>query len=268
MLAAFSASAVPSVAAAEPAFRLPPSLENWRAGDDRWFASTTAIGGTQLKAAAEVGYGRPFWRAVSLQASGMVTPTFAQTGAHLVGALPLAQLHLGWTAQSFFSRGTLPLEESYSADDVNQTNGRARYSNLEVLLVGRIPLRPFVLFVRDQVFWAPWLDEQTALPAVQHFTLRPPWANVLQAFPMWTLGEDAWLRVGLASEVIWPGGDSTVLVRLGPAFSADLTAHTDLWTFVSVPLMSPDDVGVRNEFFGGLVLRYRWATGERPPAFP
>jgi hypothetical protein len=85
---------------------------------------------------------------------------------------------------------------------------------------------------------------------------------------MWTWGDDARWRAGAASEFIWPGGDASLLLRLGPAFSADLTAHTDVWTFLNLPVLSPDEVGLRNEFYGGVVLRYRWASGEIAPRFP
>lgn len=255
-------------ARAEATLRLPPTLENWRKGDERWFTGATLVGGTQLRAVASAGYGRPHWTSVSVEVSGLVAPTYAQSGAHLVGSLPLVQLQLGWVAQSFFRSGTMPLADSYTEAQLDGAGGRARYSNLDALLIGRIPLRPFVLFVRQQVFWAPWLDADTAVPAVQRFTLRPPWANVTQVFPMWTWGDDARFRIGAASEFIWPGGGASLLLRLGPAFSADLTAHTDVWTFLNVAVLSPDDVGIEDELYGGVVLRYRWASGEPEPAFP
>jgi hypothetical protein len=254
--------------AAESRERLPATAENFRSGQSRWFVQSSLSVGMPSRGANGVGYGKPYFRSISLDAVGFATPFFTQAGLALTLGLPIAQLELGAARVRSFESAPLPRQAHYSARDIRSYPGHVTYSALNATLYGLVPLPPFVIPLRAQLVYAPGLGGETALLEPNRYVFRPPLTGFVRLFPMIAIGGLAGPRAGAVTEVIWPGGSAPVIVRVGPSFSADLSAHTDVTVFAEVPLTSPDELKLRYGLGAGVSLRYRAATGERSPDFP
>lgn len=260
--------ASPALGADERPAKLPLTLDHFSRTTPRWFAESSTTVGFPTRGATGIGYGQPFWRAISLDAIGFMTPFFTQAGVAVTGSLPLVQLELGAARVRTFGVGTLPKQERYTTRELDAHAGHATYSALNATLFGAVPLRPLPVVLRGQLVATPWLEERSAVLEQNRFVLRAPLAGFVRAFALVLLGDSGNLRVGTVAESIWPGAGAAAIVRLGPCLTADLTSHTDLTLFASVPVTSPDDLALRHGAGGSVAFRYRLATGESAPRLP
>jgi hypothetical protein len=245
-------------------------LSYWQEGNPRFFAAARVEVGLYVKPQVAVGYGKPYWANATLEAFGISTTSFAAAYAGVRGSLPFFDLRIGARDTYSYSRSFLPMKDRYEAADVSEPHGpRARYLSLETELTGVLPafagyIFPVVTIYR--IVDAP--EDRYLFDESLRGVLKPPWIMGLRLGYVKNFGEGDFLKLGVLSELVVLPGRSNDIVRLGPAATVKLTDHLDAQGTITFVVASPDSLGIWSGPFGVLGVVYRWATGDRHPAFP
>jgi hypothetical protein len=161
-------------------------------------------------------------------------------------------------------------KEHYDTDDVNHPQGPlARYLSLETELSGVIPA--FGGFVFPVVTIYRVVDTPDGMYLFDESLrgiLKPPWIMGFRLGFVEGFGRGDFIKAGLLSELVVVPGRNDSIVRLGPAALVTLTDHLDAQGTITFVLAGPDSLGIWNGPFGVLGFVYRWASGDRHPAFP
>jgi hypothetical protein len=261
-------------ALAEPKAELQPAektkLSYWEDGDPRWFAASRTELGLYAKQQIAVGYGMPYWANTSVEAFVMSTTSFAAGYAGLRGSLPFLDLRIGARDTYAYSRSFLPVKDHYDSADVSEPRGpRARYLSLETELTATLPafagyIFPVVTIYR--IVDAP--EGQYLFDESLRGILKPPWIMGFRLGYVKNFGHDDFLKAGVLVEYIVLPGRPDNIVRVGPAATVKLTDHLDAQGTITFVIASPDSLGIWSGPFGVLGVVYRWATGDKHPAFP
>jgi hypothetical protein len=246
-------------------------LPYWGAGKTRAFAAATFEAGVIFyRTTVAVGYGRPHWSWIGAEGYSVVSPDGASLYAGLRGTLPQFEMRAGFRNTFTMDEFMLPPKESYTRLDAEYENTvRSRYHAFEAEMSGAIAVpggSVFGVATYFSIFNAPepyYLYEEIMKVIVAKPHLLRLRAGYV-AIPTW----EGTLRVGIAGEVIGDPGRGMFHVRLGPAFSVALTHHLDVAGTLAVVVSSPDSIGLLGADLGSLLLRYRWATGDKWPEFP
>ena len=245
-------------------------LSYWDHGDPRLFVAARVEAGLYVKPQISVGYGKPYWINTSAEAYGISTTSFGAGYAGIRGTLPFLDLRIGARYTYSYYRSFLLPKQSYVAEDVSQPAGPlARYPSLETELAGVVPALAGYFFPVVTIY------RIVDTPADRYLfdeslrgVLKPPWIIGLRLGYVKSFGHDEFIKVGALSELVLLPGRSDSIVRLGPAAQVSLTNHLEAIGTITFVLASPDSLGIWNGPFGVLGLVYRWATGDRNPAFP
>ncbi len=236
----------------------------WSRGSSRLFMSSRLEAGlVYAKPQVAVGYGRPFWSWVGVEAFGLTTNSFGGGFVGVRGALPFVSLSLGARDSYSYVRSYLPIKQHYTVDDVSRAPGEhARYVTLEAeaFAVAPVPL--------GYVLVAPVFYAVTDAPPGRYLyeeslrgIMKPPFIWALRTGYLLAFGHDDFVKVGGLFEVVGlPGRDETIL-RAGPAGTMAFTEHLDLTGTFSMVISSPDSLGLWHGPFGQIGLTYYWATG-------
>lgn len=261
-------------ALAEPGTELQPveatKLSYWQDGESRLFAAARLEVGLYAKPQVAVGYGKPYWANMTVEAFGISTSAFGAAYAGVRGSLPFLDLRVGARDTYSYNRSFLPMKDHYDAADVSEAHGpRARYLSLETELTGTFPafhgyLFPVVTIYR--IVDVP--DGQYVFDESLRGVLDPPWIMGLRLGYVKNFGQDDFVKVGFLSELVVLPGRPANIVRVGPAAAVTLTDHLDAQGAITFVLTSPDSLGIWSGPFGVLGVVYRWATGDKGRAFP
>jgi hypothetical protein len=208
-----------------------------------------------------------FWTGVDLNA--IATTEMLQAYAGVRAASPLLDLAAGIRDTKSFSKPFLPLQARYTGDDVDDAPGTgARYWAWELEGVALLPLPYSALaadFIAVRTIDVPGghaLYDESYRVIVDH----PLYFN-LRAGAVARLLREGALKVGGVVEYLFDTGRGST-VRVGGAFILQLTDHLELSATATVPVRSPDRLGLILGSYGALGLRYRTATGEKNPQPP
>lgn len=233
--------------------------DDWSQGKSRLFAAFGASAGSLARTDLTVGYGKPHWTWVGVEADGQTTADMAMTRVRARLALVVADLAVGWGRVWSYKHTTLPEQASY-ASLTYADRPEAHYRTLQLWLMGLLPaphgyldwqleaLRIYGGSVERAVY-----DEQ--LRAV----VFAPWAlagRLGYAFQF----ADKKGAIGVLAEGLWPGERDDYLARIGPMFSWMISPRLDVGGVVTMTVHSPDRLNVYEHLWGSLRVRYRTAT--------
>ena len=239
-------------------------------GKPRWFlAQRSEVGPPYFKPYVSAGYGLPHWIWAGVDVNAIVTPEMAQLYAGVRAATPLLDLAFGLRDTWSFSKPLLAPADRFSGADVDGAPGPSlRYLAWEGEAVAILPL-PYSAVGAD--FIAVHTLDVPPDRALYDESYRvivddPMFFNLRMGAVARLLREDA-LKVGFLCEYLFGTGRGQT-VRVGPVAMLQLTDHLDVNATVTMPVHSPDDLGLVLGTYAAAGLRYRTATGEKRPEPP
>lgn len=239
----------------------------WDLGRVRWFAATTAeVGYIYLRPKFDLGYGRPFWKWIGIQAYPLIslTGTGGYAGVHAV--VPGLTFRVGSRYVLPFRRTLLPPQKHYSRSDLDREGGpRADYWALDAEATVTIPGpigSAFMVFSGtrtlgvddDYYFWEQGLRS----------IMKPPYIARARLGYLFAFGPNSAIRLGAVAEVIGLPGRSEFIIRGGLLSSVLINAHLEAQFSLIPAIVSPDTIGLAGADFGQLGVRFRWATHSEP----
>jgi hypothetical protein len=264
-------AAQPAQPAQNPVTEVRPEYGYFSAGEPRWFVSTKSdLGTPYLKPFFSAGYGVPHWLWVGADLNAIVTTEIAQFYTGVRAAAPVLDVAFGVRDTWSYQKRFLAPRNSYTRSAVyDPTRPRARYWAWELEVVGAVPL-PYSALVADFVL-VRTLDVPSGQlvfdESYRAIVADPTFAVIRIAAVARLLNENS-LKIGPLIEHVFETGRAGSVVRLGPAFSLQLTDHLEAAAAITVPISSPDRLGLTLGSYGTACLRYRWATGETKPEWP
>jgi hypothetical protein len=246
-----------------------PKHSYWEGTKPRWFVSGNLEGGVYLKPQIRVGYGQPHWMWVGIEAYPVITPGFAGGYAGIRGTLPVLDLRFGVRDSFSFDRSYLTPKASYVAADVDHAHDHARshYMTIEGGITGVVPLPGSFLVANVDAYYLP--DVPKGLDVYEEslrVVARPNWVIGNRLAYAVKIGKS--IKAGALGELVVVPGRDAVTWRVGPAACVSITDHLDGMFALTVPVSSPDHLGLMQGAFGVLGLSYAWATGDERPHFP
>lgn len=246
-------------------------LSPWSDGEPRLFVSARLELGLYMKPQVAVGYGKPYWLWVGMEAYPMSTLSFGAGYAGVRAVLPFADLRVGARDTFSYYRTFLTPADRFVAGDVDSLHGglNARYATLEAELVTALPIPTgYVVFsvAAYDAFDAP--REKYLYEESLRGVMRPPYIAGGRLAYVMGFGRADFVKIGLLGEAVLLVGREATIWRVGPVAEITLTDHLDAQAALTGVVSSPDALGTWDGPFGVLGLVYRWASGDPHPAFP
>lgn len=255
----------------EPVAELRPTYGYFSNGEPRWFVSTRSdLGTPYLKPYFSAGYGIPHWLWLGMDLNAILTAEIAQVYTGVRVAAPVLDIAFGVRDTWSFQKRFLPPKASYTRSDVfDRSRPRSRYWAWELEVFGAVPLPHSALvgnFVLVRTLDVP-RDTYVYDESYRAIVADPMFA-VMRVAAVARLLHEGSLKVGPLLEHVFETGRPGGVFRLGPAVALQLTDHLEAAAALTLPLSSPDRLGLSLGSYGTACLRYRWATGESKPEWP
>jgi hypothetical protein len=247
-----------------------PNNGYWSEGLARWFIATRCeLGPPYVKPYVSFGYGMPHWFWTGVDVNAIATMDMVQAYFGVRAASPLLDLAVGIRDTYSFARPFLPLQERYDHDDVNDAPGsQARYWAWEAEGVALLPL-PYsgigADFIAVRTIDVP--AEHALYDESYRVVVDQPLFFDLRVGAVARVLREGALKFGAVGEYLFDTGRGSTL-RLGGAIMIQLTDHLEANATVTVPVRSPDRLGLVLGSYAAAGLRYRTATGEKNPEPP
>ncbi len=203
-----------------------------------------------------------------LEATGIAGPDFASLAAGPRLAFIVADLSLKRRRTWAHEHRFLTRQESYDADDLDSGDGApSKYGAWDLSLSGLIPTPiGFGVYELAGTFVDGVPSGYDLFEEYQTVVVRGDSIFVVRAgFAFWLIRDK--LVAGALGEWLSPEGREQTW-RAGPLVNWTLTDHLSADLVYSLPVSSPDDLGLWSGAWGTARLRYTWASGEEKPAFP
>lgn len=245
-----------SVTAVEPA----RCAYHWDRGRPRLALSTRLDLGALARVQVHVGYGRPYWMWVGIEAHALSTSEF---GALYIGARassPVLEVSAGFRFDEAYRRGPLPRQARYTDGDLASSSAPSRYRAVDLDLYGVIPAGRLLLPLEVALSYLPApgvrYEEWYRIVATSH------WVLAVRAAPLLVADNRRRHRVGVLAEWLRDLGRAVSTYRIGAVYQFAITPIVDLYIVGSLPISSPDGLSVWNDLYGTASVRYRWASGD------
>ncbi len=235
----------------------------WSRGEPGFFAAgTLELGWAYARPRLAVGWGRPFYRHLSLEAQPLISPNGAGGYLGAKGAVPFLELRSGLRYFAPFDRSLLTPRVSYQRVDIEERDGPgAAHTVVEAEMAGAVPLPGGGPFWVLSVYHVPGLQQGFYLYEESlKMVIKPPWVWRARFGYGVHFGKDDAIGVGVAEEVIVNPGRREHVLRAGVVGSVQISDNVDVQaTFLPV-ISSPDHIGLAGADFGHLGIRWRFAT--------
>jgi hypothetical protein len=247
-----------------------PANGYWSDGKPRLFIATRSeLGPPYIKPYVSVGYGLPHWIWTGIDVNAIVTLDMVQAYVGVRGATPVLDLAFGLRDTWSYTKPLLTPQDSFSADEVRDAPGPSlRYLAWEAEAVAIVPL-PHSAVAADLII-VRTLDvpeDRAIYDESYRLIVDDPLFFNLRAGAVARLLREEAMKVGPVVEYMWGTGRGTT-VRLGAAFIIQLTDHVEASATMTLPVHSPDRLGLVLGTYAAAGLRYRTATGEKRPEPP
>ncbi|MEZ4254954.1 MAG: hypothetical protein R3A78_04445 [Polyangiales bacterium] len=248
-----------------------PSNGYWSMGKPRWFVSTQSeLGTVYAKPYVSAGYGMPHWIWAGLDLNAITTLGMQQVYSGLRVATPVFNLGLGVRDTWSFGRPFLAPRERFRERDVSDAAGSAaRYLAFESEAMAVVPLPYSALafnFIVVDMLDKP--DGAYVFDESYRTVVRNSAFFVFRFTALARLLRNDCLKAGVLTEFITNTGREHGVVRVGPVAMLQLTDHLSVQAGLTVPVWSPDDLGLLLGAYGLAGFRYQWASDESDPKAP
>jgi hypothetical protein len=264
--AAAAALAVVLAALALPA-RSDEPKDPWEEGEARPFVAGLVDLGTSEAAALMAGWGKPHNMWGGAIARGYLTQDFAGGRAGVRVDLMALGLEAGLRANRSFAHLALPVEAQHHR---LPTGGGATTRVLDLSASGGLPAGPgFAIY---EVLGVRMLTPQGDVHLYDELlrvVYRPPWLATASAGWVASLRSGALLAGARAQWAFKTGRGGDPFVRVGPIVYWRVWPHLAVAGELSMPVSSPDRLGIVDPTVGYVVLEYTAATGaQKLPRWP
>jgi len=238
----------------------------WQHGMPRIFVSANLeLGFAYVRPQIALGYGRPHWSWVGLEAWPVAGTGGFGTYAGVRAALPNFSIRSGARYYRSFGRTLLPEQASFDRLDIDTEFGPvAQYLALEAEATGALELPVGSLFAVATGYYVRSFPASSRFPYLFEESLKvviePPYVWRGRLGYLLGLGRERAIRIGIASDLIGLPGRGEYVVRAGVIGSVVMTAHLEAQAAFIPVLISPDSIGLAGGDFGQLGVRFRWAT--------
>lgn len=260
-------------ASAEPLPTAQQTLENpdqtgsyWSRGPARSFVATSIDAGyLYFRPRLILGYGRPFWRAISFEANPEVSTSYLAGFAGIRATLPYVNLRVGGRYVFAFQHYFLVDQPKYDRLALeSQTTTRSKYIDGEAELNGTLPIGFGALVATGNLTYITGVTSGlNVYEEVLRIIAKPPLVWRGRVGYAIRLGAEGKISIGLVAEMLGSQGRDPTL-RAGFIGSASLSDHLEVLGWLVPPILGPDTIGIAGGDFGQLGLRYRAATGQAP----
>ncbi len=236
----------------------------WSRGEPRPFVSASlAIGLPYVRPTFQVGFGRPFYRAMSLDLEPLVTMSGAGFYGGVRATVPFLELRAGVRKFETFGRTLMPPKEQHESADLDLPNGpEAEPVTLESELSGAVAVPGGGPFWLLGVYYATQLEPGHHLyDEYRKVIIAPPWLWRARVGYAWRFGRNDAVRLGVAEEILENPGRAGYVIRAGVLGSVAIGEHADVELSFLPVIHSPDSIGLAGADFAHLGVRWRWATG-------
>jgi len=238
----------------------------WAKGEARPFVSTAIdIGYLYFRPRVSLGYGKPFWRWIGIDANPQASNRFLGGYAGLRAALPMLEFRLGARYVWEFQQSYLTPMDSYHRIDFESTTlGRSSYTALEGEITGGFPVGPgSILTILSGTMITGVPDNVDVYDETLRVISKPPYIWRGRLGYAVRLGVEGKVSVGVVADFLGlpDRGSDAYVFRAGVIISAALSNHVEVLGSFVPPLISPDSIGVPGGDFAQLGVRFRWATG-------
>jgi len=251
-------------AAAAPASS---NLPYWAYGNTRLFLSGRAVGGLGFaRLALNAGYGKPHWFWAGPEVILAVTPDYlsGQGGLHLSAFV--ADLTISFRRTSPFQHNWLNVADSIQYSELSRGTGRrATPTLLDASLWGFIPYGQLLL-TWELTYVKPFAQSNANLlyEEIQHVVITKDGVLTTKLGPMLAPFESKRFYLGaLAEHLSMFGRTNPLAFRVGPSVWARLTDHAEFALYLTLPVKSPDSLGLWGGMYGSVAVVYRFATQEQ-----
>lgn len=239
----------------------------WQLGRVRWFGvATVELGYAYAKPRFAVGYGRPYWSWVGIEAYPLVSLSGVGHYGGVAAAVPGFSVRGGARYVYPFNRTLLPPKDSYERIDLELERGpRADYLALEAEATATAPVwggSAFAVLTGYRV--GSVTDDHFLFEESLRAVMDPPYIWRARLGYLLSFGTDGAVRVGPAGDYIGLPQREEYVVRAGLLGSVSLDAHLEAQVSLIPVWVSPDSLGLAGGDFGQLGVRLRWATGSTP----
>jgi hypothetical protein len=225
-------------------------------------AGTLELGWAYARPRIAVGWGRPYYRHLSLEGQPLISPNGAGAYLGVKGAVPWLELRTGTRYFAPFQRSLLDERTSHDRLSIEKPDGQtAAHVVLEAEMAGAAPVPGGGPFWVLSVYHVPGIEEgfhmyEESLKVV----IQPPWVWRARFGYSVRFGKDDAINVGVAEEVIVNPGRHEYVLRAGVLCGVQVSQNVDVQaTFLPV-ISSPDSLGLAGADFGHLGIRWRFAT--------
>ncbi len=238
----------------------------WSRGHVRKFVATAIdLGYLYFRPRVSVGYGKPFWRWIGIDANPAVSNKYLAGYCGLRLALPILEVRAGARYTRDWSQSFLAPQPKYDRIEFeSQSLSISQYTNLEAEATGGVPLGPGSILA---IASGTYMIAPTGV-YVYDDTLRvitnPPWIWRGRLGYAVRLGVEGKVSVAAVADLLGMPGRDALVFRAGIVGSAALSDHIEVIGSLIPPIASPDTLGVAQGDFAQLGIRYRWATGSPP----
>ena len=235
----------------------------WSRGEPGPFAAgTLELGWAYARPRLAVGYGRPFYRHLSIEGQPLISPSGAGVYFGAKGAVPFLEMRTGVRYFAPFDRSLLTPRNSYQRVEIEEKDGpTAAHVALEAEMAGAVPLPSGGPFWVLSVYHIPGLQEGFNLYEESlKMVIKPPWVWRARIGYGVHFGKDDAISLGIAEEVIVNPGRREHVLRAGIVGSVQISDNVDVQTTFLPVISSPDHIGLAGADFGHLGIRWRFAT--------
>jgi hypothetical protein len=251
-----------------------PRYSPWQSKQSSWFVSSASdVGFIYARPHLTLGWGAPFWQFVGVDAYAISTNSFAAAYVGLRANLPFLDVQWGGRKVVPFDRRFLAPAERYRAEDLSLAAGgeRSVYQLIEFELTPVAPLLHGVVFAELHPLWIDAPRDQYLFEEMLRAVVKPPFAMRTRLGYLYAFDEAGNFKLGAMTEYIVTPGRPKNVTRVGPVVLVGLSRHVELLTTATLPVSSPDELGLYEGSYGFIGARLRWAKRlftESSPAQP
>lgn len=256
------AHAAPDPSSARPAAPEPTKYSPWQSTRSRWYVSSASDAGIVfVRPQLGIGYGSPFWQFVGFETYALATNSFASAYLGYRASLPFLDIETGYRAQYPFDRRFLDRADRHGVGELGLGDGdrRSIYSVVELAATLTAPLLHGGAFAEFHPMYVRAPRDVHVYEEVLRAVMRPPFAARARLGYVYTFGPDGAYKLGALGELIVLPGRPSNVVRLGPVATIGFSKTLEGIFALTLPVKSPDDLGLYEGSYGFLGVRMRWA---------
>ncbi len=234
----------------------------WQSKKHTYFVSSASdVGIIYVRPHLTLGWGAPFWNFFGVDAYGVVTNSFAAGYVGFRANLPFLDVQIGGRTSYPYNRRLLPKQNRYEASDLDlgDADKRSTYNVVEIEITPLAPLFGGAAFAEIHPMWFDTSTDVFLYEEIMRAVVVPPFAMRTRLGYVKGIDQPGkWKIGGMVEYLVTPGRPKNT-TRVGPIFLGSLTDSLQILATATLPVDSPDRLGIYEGSYGFIGLRGRFA---------